>query len=231
MWLTLVGLAWEQHDQNGSYSAMKGEFRYNDICKLWGVKDSLPVRKQIQDCMASLRASNFIIHEPQEGMIIPTTYAPPLKWLTVLEKKTGDRASKEKIVVGFRYELNEKPQGITAIWIQEGFVNKSKIKDAGGYLSYSLKDIRAGVDQNYDNFKEALRGYPGGELGGKKILMDWLKLSDDKLRRRSYCKGELLRCLNNAKEEGELIEYSAVFPAHKGWLEEWLVKIIKEKQN
>jgi hypothetical protein len=82
-------------------------------------------------------------------------------------------------------------------------------------------------DAYYLNFRERLRLFYVGAVGGYVILRDWVKADNDELRRRGYCAGLLDKYLARAKAENELKDYSAQLPLEKGWEEKWRVTISK----
>ena len=72
-----------------------------------------------------------------------------------------------------------------------------------------------------------MRLFPGGNVKGKTILVDWMKLTKDKLKRRGYCYKELNSCLETAKSQGELKNYQSILELTKNWQTEWKVNIKK----
>lgn len=95
-------------------------------------------------------------------------------------------------------------------------------------ISIPISDLTDTVKNvSYLNFRERLRLYPGGESKAITILQDWIKLSNDKLKRREYCYKVLLDSLEKAKEEKELKHYHCDLELNKFWRENWRVKIEK----
>lgn len=124
------------------------------------------------------------------------------------------------------FTLNNDALGLTADWIRWGQL--SKARQAEGYLSIPVNDLEDKTKNvNYLNFRERLRLFKGGEVCGWTILTQWIKLDDDKLRRRGYCYQVLEQCLTKAKEDGELIDCKSFLPLEKGWEDKWKISISK----
>jgi hypothetical protein len=224
MWLTLIVMSFEQHDQK-NYFKIGGGFTYQDIFDKWGVEDGNESRKTVQDAIASLYTGSFIYTKNIAGNKIENAYVHPISKFSVVERKTGSRAKTGKLIDSFRFELHEDALGITKSWIRDGKLSKAEQKE--GYLPYKAGDVRGNFNMNYVNFKERLRMFKGGKVGGQTVLMKWIKLSGDKLNRRAYCKKELVNCLERAKNECELADYAADLPEVKGWIDSWTVCIDK----
>jgi hypothetical protein len=229
LWLTLIVLAYEQFDnqqlKGGNTSKIVGEFTYRNIIKIWGIEDGQKTRKIIRDLLFSLHTNHFVSVKQLGGRTEVTSSYPVPKVTFV----TG--ANQETV---FRFELSDDVLGLTANWIRMGEISKSLQRE--GYLALPVSDIKENErDTNYLNFRERLR-LVGGDprldvitltISGKTMLEDWIKLDDDKLKRRAYCRNQILSCLEKAKAQKELLEYEADLPLQKGWLDLWTVSVSK----
>ena len=224
LWLTLMVLAYEQYKPENYYK-IGGRFTYKDIINLWGVSDGQKTRKDIDDAFFSLHTTSFIYSQSVGKELVETIFTHPVNTFKKIERQTDERAARGKIVIGYEFELSEAALGITSSWVRNGKLSLSEQKE--GYLSLPIRDIRESVSTNYANFRERLRAFVGGKISGKIVLKEWMKLSDDKLRRREYCKKELEFCLNEAKKQQELEFFATQLPEIKGWIDLWQITIEK----
>ena len=94
-------------------------------------------------------------------------------------------------------------------------------------MAFPIRDVRDEIDNYYFNFRERLRNFKGGKVSAKIVLDEWIKLPKDRLLRQPFCRKELLKCLELAKKNKELLDYAIDLPGEKGWLDKWQVQIKK----
>jgi hypothetical protein len=216
MWLSLIVLAYEQGQDD---FIIRGTFKYNDITRLWGVKNGGKVYGDIRNLFISLSSAKFI-QKTQAGNEVKVNFYSLINSGSIIEKKD------EKDSTTFSYTLNDQALGLTQDWIRWGKLSKSRQEE--GYLSIPLRELKENIkDVNYLNFRERLRLFGGGVIGGEIVLQEWLKLDDDKLLRRGYCYKTITNCLIKAKQDRELKDYEVHLPLKKGWQKIWKVRISK----
>jgi len=223
MLLTLQVLAFEQYKGNGK---LEGEFKMSEITKLWKVSDGTKTRRAIKDLLSSLYSSSFVKTQ-QIG--------PAEKEFTIARFVTTiSRHEKEGEEVIYRFTLNEPTLGRAADWIKTGKISKSWQQE--GYLGVPKKDI---VEKNHDvhylNFRERLRLLGGSrhssvvktKIKAETLLRDWFKFAPRSLNRRTLCRDVILRSLELAKQEQELLDYTYNLPENVHWKKEWYIEIKK----
>jgi len=216
MWISLIVLAYEQGQDNYD---IKGKFTYSDIVNLWKIDEGSKQYSDIRNVFISLSSARFV-RKVQEGDDNKVEFHSLINSGAIREKKSGEDATE------FEFVLNSDALGLTADWVRWGKLSKSK--QAEGYLSIPVSDLEENTKgANYINFKERLRLYKGGEISGWTVLNDWIKLSDDKLKRRGYCYQVLDQCLTKAKLENEISDYQTTLPLEKGWEKSWKITISK----
>jgi hypothetical protein len=149
-----------------------------------------------------------------------------VKFHTLINSGEINENNSEEEATEFKFVLNNDALGLTADWIRWGRLSKSRQSE--GYLSLPVSDLEENTkDVSYLNFRERLRLYKGGELGGWTVLTDWIKLDRDRLRRRGYCYQVLHQCLTKAKTENEVADFTLSLPLEKGWEQKWRITISK----
>jgi hypothetical protein len=215
MWMSLIVLAYEQGQTNYD---IKGKFTYRDIVNLWGVAESAKLYSDIRNVFISLSSARFV-RKVQEAS------GTKVKFHTLINSGEINLEKRDELTE-FQFVLNNEALGLTADWVRFGQLSKSRQRE--GYLSMPIADLDESVKNvNYLNFRERLRLFVGGDVKGWLILSEWIKLDDDKLRRRGFCYRVLSECLLKAKEDAELKEYKMVLPLEKGWEQKWIVCISK----
>jgi len=212
LWLTLIVLAYEQ---SGTF----GKFKYSDIIRLWSARESGQIYEDIRNLFISLSGANFILTKNEKGK----------KDTVIMSFINSARISENEDMANetiFHFELNENALGITANWIKYGSLSTKIQRD--GYLSLPITDLSEKFENiNYINFRERLRLFGGGEIKGITILEDWIKLSKDKLLRRSYCHSVIIKCLDQAKKDKLIKHYKTTFKLNKNWKNNWKITIVK----
>jgi len=217
MWLSLIVLAYEQGQQ--SYE-IKGTFTYKDLVDIWNVPEGSKLYSDIRSIFISLSSVKFI-QKTQDKKENKVAFYSLINSGEIIEQKNEDEATV------FKFVLNHDALGLTADWIRYGKLSKSVQHE--GYLSLPVSDLLESSKQtDYLNFRERLRLFPGGEVGGEKILTELIKLANpDRLKRRDFCHHLIKECLDKAKTEKELNSFSFNAPYEKGWLKLWKVTISK----
>lgn len=130
----------------------------------------------------------------------------------------------------FSYRFNEMALGANASWLQSKDLSRKGFTH--GYLTVPVSELKViRSDRKYDAFRERLRNLKGDvfiDVFLSTILQEWLFLSNDRLRRKTYCLDLVNGFFIRAKQEGLIRECKVRVNAElKSWRDQYKYVIMK----
>jgi len=223
-WCFLILQACEQSQDDET--KIKGRFKYSDAIKTLkltkGGKQLAAIRNQFISFASVRFAQKYKIGEKTR-----TDFFGLIADGNIIEDDYDSEATEFSFTLDMTAlgrTVDSDAFGGTESFIRWGSLTKSQQQK--GYVKVPKRDwtIR-NKNSHYFNFRNKLRLFAGNTVSAEVVLKDWIKLGNDKLRRRGFCHDLLINCLEQAKAENELKDYRAKLPTEKGWLEKWMIHI------
>ena len=250
-WKVFLAMLLITHDnQKKSSDQFSGHFTYSEIAKLLDLKKGGRQYEQIRSAFLGLASATISISSQTK---LPKATKNKLEMFHFLDKSGIEEIRDEKGLLKettFTYKLNSEGLGLCLLWIQNGSVTSKEITAAGGYLPVPVKSLKKKRSAEYENFLLRLKLWGEksekinhgawvenritGKIKVKTIFTDWLKLTDDQLRRRAYCKKMIEEFFAKAKEDDEFGGYKLSYRLHlqdtsRQWKDNWSVTVTKIK--